>query len=372
MEATLDGAPMPYWRATMVKAGQVLALGRLNGPGMRAYLAVRGGFDAPLYMGSRATFSLGGFGGHTTGVLKAGDTLRIGADVAGAPQEAPAAERPVLTESWDIGVLYGPHGAPDFFTDFDIETLFATEYKVHFNSARTGVRLIGPAPQWARRDGGEAGLHPSNIHDNAYAIGALDFTGDMPIILGPDGPSLGGFVCPFVVIQGDLWKLGQLAPGDAVRLECVAELAAGQALRAQDELLAHLERSEAPEAGPQDRRNGISHARDTRDPRGTRLAPENSLPPPRRPTRTRGVWAHRARSDFASASARADARVGKPESSGGDRYHAGHPLASGPIRQSCVAARVSHEHARSCGRSPGGAAGLRNTLQSHLAAAVIQ
>ncbi|HEY5346586.1 MAG TPA: carboxyltransferase domain-containing protein, partial [Rhizomicrobium sp.] len=198
-------------------AGQVLALGRLNGPGMRAYLAVRGGFDAPLYLGSRATFSLGGFGGHTTGVLKAGDTLRIGADVAGAPQQVPAAERPVLTDNWKIGVLYGPHGAPDFFTEADIETLFATEYKVHFNSARTGVRLIGPAPQWARRDGGEAGLHPSNIHDNAYAVGALDFTGDMPIILGPDGPSLGGFVCPAVLAEGELWKMGQLKPGDSIR-----------------------------------------------------------------------------------------------------------------------------------------------------------
>ncbi len=114
-------------------------------------------------------------------------------------------------------MLYGPHGAPDFFTDEDIETFFGTEYEVHFNSARTGVRLIGPAPKWAREDGGEAGLHPSNIHDNAYAIGAVDFTGDMPIILGPDGPSLGGFVCPAAVALGELWKIGQLKPGDKVR-----------------------------------------------------------------------------------------------------------------------------------------------------------
>ena len=64
------------------------------------------------------------------------------------------------------------------------------------------MRLIGPKPQWARTDGGEAGLHPSNIHDNAYAVGAIDFTGDMPIILGPDGPSLGGFVCPAAIVRG--------------------------------------------------------------------------------------------------------------------------------------------------------------------------
>ena len=84
---------------------------------------------------------------------------------------------------------------------------------MHFNSDRTGVRLDGPKPQWARTDGGEAGLHPSNIHDNAYCVGALDFTGDTPILLGPDGPSLGGFVCPVTVVGGDRWKLGQMAPG---------------------------------------------------------------------------------------------------------------------------------------------------------------
>jgi len=129
---------------------------------------------------------------------------------------------PKYGKHWDVRVMYGPHGAPDFFTDRDIETFFGTDYEVHYNSSRTGVRLIGPRPEWAREDGGEAGLHPSNIHDNAYAIGAIDFTGDMPIILGPDGPSLGGFVCPATIIQAELWKMGQLSPGDTVRFHCVS------------------------------------------------------------------------------------------------------------------------------------------------------
>ncbi|MCE2986835.1 MAG: carboxyltransferase domain-containing protein, partial [Phenylobacterium sp.] len=90
---------------------------------------------------------------------------------------------------------------------------------------------------WARRDGGEAGLHPSNIHDNAYAVGAVDFTGDMPIILGPDGPSLGGFVCPFVVIAADLWKVGQLAPGDALHFQVVSDAEAARAEAEQETLL---------------------------------------------------------------------------------------------------------------------------------------
>ena len=183
---------------------------------------MRGGFDAPLYLGSKATFALGGFGGHATGTIKAGDMLRIGGDRAHAPRLPDDRELPALTNAWEIGVLYGPHGAPDYLTEADIETLFSVEYEVHFNSARTGIRLIGPKPQWARADGGEAGLHPSNIHDNAYAVGAIDFTGDMPIILGPDGPSLGGFVSPAAVAQGELWKLGQLKPGDKVRLRAVS------------------------------------------------------------------------------------------------------------------------------------------------------
>ncbi|MFN8640210.1 MAG: urea carboxylase [Candidatus Binatia bacterium] len=219
MPAMLDDVPLPYWEAVPVAAGQVLTLGRISGPGQRAYLAVRHGFDAPRYLGSRATFALGRFGGHATGVLRTGDVLRLCPSGAGAPLAGPLPEalRPVLTREWEIGVLAGPHGAPDFFTEADIATLFTARYEVHFNSARTGVRLIGPKPQWARADGGEAGLHPSNIHDNAYAVGTLDFTGDMPILLGPDGPSLGGFVCPVTVAQAELWKIGQLAPGDGVR-----------------------------------------------------------------------------------------------------------------------------------------------------------
>ncbi|MGO4713807.1 urea carboxylase [Bradyrhizobium sp. 2TAF24] len=218
MRATLDGDPIDHHQPVVVRAGQVLAIGAIEGAGQRCYLALRGGFAAPQFLGSRAVFALGAFGGHATGVLKAGDVLHMAGDEPPHPSRIPAdAEIPELTRVWRIGVIYGPHGAPDFFLDADIETLFAATYEVHFNSARTGVRLIGPKPAWARADGGEAGLHPSNIHDNAYAIGAIDFTGDMPIILGPDGPSLGGFVCPAVVARDELWKIGQLRPGDTVR-----------------------------------------------------------------------------------------------------------------------------------------------------------
>jgi urea carboxylase len=185
---------------------------------------VNGGLDLPEYMGSRTTFTLGKFGGHAGRALQVGDVLRLNHAPADLSTFAAVPEDliPDYDNHWDIRVMYGPHGSPDFFTKKDIETFFNTDYEVHYNSSRTGVRLIGPGPEWAREDGGEAGLHPSNIHDNAYAIGTVDFTGDMPIILGPDGPSLGGFVCPATIVQAELWKMGQLKPGDTVRFHCIS------------------------------------------------------------------------------------------------------------------------------------------------------
>ncbi|HVE16213.1 MAG TPA: urea carboxylase, partial [Chthoniobacterales bacterium] len=217
MPATLDGVSIDFQIPIKVSAGQVLTIGRVDGPGARTYLAFSGGLDVPAYLGSKATFALGGFGGHGGRILRAGDVLRLSPAPPTLPPASPQPLDYALTSTWSLGVLYGPHGAPDFFTDDDIEMVFSTPWEVHYNSNRTGVRLIGPKPKWARKDGGEAGLHPSNLHDNAYAVGALDFTGDMPILLGPDGPSLGGFVCPAVVVEAERWKLGQLKAGDTVR-----------------------------------------------------------------------------------------------------------------------------------------------------------
>lgn len=217
---TVNGAPVPQWQSVPVPPDGLLDVGTLTGPGMRCYVLIAGGLQEAEYLGSTATFTLGAFGGHQGRAVRADDVLTVAPDSAPVTDRAARAvfeRQPSIGNRWEIAVTEGPHGAPEFFTRADIDTVTGTDYTVHFNSDRTGVRLIGPKPQWARDDGGEAGLHPSNIHDNAYCVGALDFTGDTPILLGPDGPSLGGFVCPVTVVSGDRWKLGQLAPGDAVR-----------------------------------------------------------------------------------------------------------------------------------------------------------
>jgi urea carboxylase len=241
MPATLDGQPVPYWQTVTVQAGSVLTLKAVQGAGYRTYITVQGGVSVPEYLGSRATFTLGQFGGHGGRVLRAGDGLPLTPwDGQDQPAVLPPDLIPQYTDAWEIAVMVGPHGAPDFFTPQDMELLLSHAWVVHHNSARTGIRLIGPAPTWARPDGGEAGLHPSNIHDNAYAIGTIDFTGDMPIILGYDGPSLGGFVCPATIVQAELWKIGQLRPGDRVRFFPMDEPTACAWEQRQEEELARL------------------------------------------------------------------------------------------------------------------------------------
>ena len=241
IEVNLDGEPLTMWQSHHIKAGSVLKLGNIKDSGCRAYLSVRGGFDVPDYLGSKSTFTLGQFGGHGGRAIRVGDVLHLFKLETNYTSKSLLPEfQPIYKHNWEIGVLYGPHGAPDFFTEADIEMFFATDWEVHYNSNTTGIRLIGPKPQWARKDGGEAGLHPSNIHDNAYAIGTVDFTGDMPVILGPDGPSLGGFVCPATIVQADLWKMGQLKAGDKIRFKRLTQLDAATLEIAQNAMVANL------------------------------------------------------------------------------------------------------------------------------------
>ncbi|MGN7191411.1 urea carboxylase [Curtobacterium sp. MCBA15_004] len=215
---TVDGVAVPQWEPITVPAGGTLDVGTVRGTGVRTYLAVRGGLDVPSYLGSAATFEQGRFGGHGGRPIATGDVLRATTTTSLAtPTVIDPAARISTSSSWELHVTEGPQPAPEYFTREDVQQLYDATWTVHFHAARTGVRLIGPRPTWARSDGGEAGLHPSNLHDNAYSVGVVNFTGDTPSVLGPDGPSLGGFACPVTVVSADRWKLGQLRPGDTLR-----------------------------------------------------------------------------------------------------------------------------------------------------------
>ena len=220
--------------------GSILKIGHLDrSAGSRCYLAISGGIDVPLYLGSRSTFANGKFGGYQGRPLKLRDKLPIGVD-RGNLERGNAKEQHVpqrmnvsgengavvdpekmrvfdasrllveYQKEWSIGVLPGPHANPDYLTDQDMEMFYKTDWQVHHNSNRMGIRLSGPAPEWARPDGGEGGSHPSNIHDCEYAVGTINFTGNMPVVIAQDGPSLGGFVCPCTIVQSELWKIGQV------------------------------------------------------------------------------------------------------------------------------------------------------------------
>ncbi|KAA9177316.1 urea carboxylase [Delftia sp. BR1] len=244
--ATLDnGDPLPWWKPIAVRANQVLRIGKATS-GCRSYVAIRRGIDVPDYLGSKSTFVLGQFGGHAGRTLRVGDVLPVSRpDLAACSTPAPAYVPatpphelvPAYGKHWDIAVLYGPHGAPDFFTEDSMAAFFATDYQVHYNSNRLGVRLIGPKPEWTRSDGGEAGLHPSNVHDCVYAIGSINFTGDTPVILTCDGPSLGGFVCAATIVKAELWKVGQVKPGDTIRFRRIGFEEALALEKAQDEAI---------------------------------------------------------------------------------------------------------------------------------------
>lgn len=148
--ARLDGRPVPVGVVVVVSAGGVLDLGPVDGPGMRGYLAVQGGIDVDRVLGSRATFLLGELGGCAGRALTAGDELRLGnPENARAPLDV-APLLPALASTWELRVIPGPHGAPDYLTDAGVRQLFAA----------SGGWITGPtAPGcgwWARARGGRA------------------------------------------------------------------------------------------------------------------------------------------------------------------------------------------------------------------------
>lgn len=209
---TLDGQAIPCWEGVPVRAGQELKIGMAKGPGFRIYLAVGGGIDVPEVLGSRATYTMGALGGLEGRALRRGDRLSTGAPTSRRFRIAHD-QRPSYAGQWEVEVIKGPHADPDFLTEQDWHTFTTATWSVDLNSNRVGTRLNGPKFAWARSGGGVAGGHPSNVLDGPYPPGGVNINGDVPVILGPDGPTSGGFVVVATVPRVGQWKLGQCRPG---------------------------------------------------------------------------------------------------------------------------------------------------------------
>jgi urea carboxylase len=248
-EVTIDGEPLPTWQSRTMPAGSELRIAISTGPGFRLYVAVGGGIDVPPLFGSRATYTMGALGGHEGRPLAKGDRLALGPDGGdGSPRRWRADARPGYAREWEIEAMRGPQAAPDFLTDGDMETLFTRAWAVDRNSNRTGIRLESQRFAFARSSGGVAGGHPSNILDNPYPVGAVNINGDLPVILGPDGPTAGGFVVAATVVQAALWKIGQFRPiGDHVRFR---EVSSEEAVELAAQLEARLSENSVEDALP--------------------------------------------------------------------------------------------------------------------------
>ncbi|KAM4056606.1 carboxyltransferase domain-containing protein [Hirsutella rhossiliensis] len=212
-DAQIDESPVPMYTRLDVPAGALLSVGALSG-GCRTHLAVRGGFPGiPLYLNAKSTNPVVEIGGLQGRQLVAGDILEMNKAGMFEAFELQAPRIPV----WDSNIvccLSGPHDSPDIMTPEDVESIYSSEWTVSHQASRIGVRLHGSQPYWARQTGGEGGSHPSNYLDYPYPIGALNWTGDSCVIFSADAPSLGGFTTSHLIPRAELFKVGQMKPGD--------------------------------------------------------------------------------------------------------------------------------------------------------------
>lgn len=226
MQAALNGTNMANWSAFHVPAGSELTFG-YAAAGCRAYLAVHGGIDVPLVLGSRATYTRAAIGGLEGRALKTGDVLNSGTDA----ECAPAARRldtrfvPQYTTEVCLRVLLGPQD--DFFEQEGIETLFSEAYTITSEADRMGYRLEGAIIKHKGK---------ADIVSDALCQGAIQVPAHgMPIIMMADRQTTGGYTKIGTVIGPDLALLAQAKPGDSVRFVRCTEKQAVDALRAEEE-----------------------------------------------------------------------------------------------------------------------------------------
>jgi biotin-dependent carboxylase-like uncharacterized protein len=236
MPAKVDGVAQPGWTAFKVKAGQTLTFDFLKS-GARIYIAVSGGIDVPVALGSRSTYPIGALGGYKGRPLAAGDELPVG-------KGSLAAEGRSLGEKFrrapgmpvELRVLPGLYWHR--VTEESQKNFFADEWKVANEADRMGYRFKGGRKLdfVEREQPFGAGSDPSNIVDSCYPYGSIQVPGGTePIILHRDAVSGGGYFMVGTVISADMDLIGQLQPHTPTRfVEVTMEeaLAARKARRA--------------------------------------------------------------------------------------------------------------------------------------------
>ncbi|CAN7694556.1 biotin-dependent carboxyltransferase family protein [Rhizobium rhizogenes] len=243
MPAKIDGVAQPGWTALKIKAGQVLSFDFLKS-GARIYIAVSGGIDVPVALGSRSTYPIGALGGYKGRALAVGDELPIGQGPL--VQEGRSVEEGLRRKPGtpaELRVLPGLYW--DRLTDEAKKSFFADPWKVAPEADRMGYRFRGGRKLEfvERKQPFGAGSDPSNIVDSCYPYGSIQVPGGTePIILHRDAVSGGGYFMLGTVISADMDLIGQLQPHTPTRF---IEVTMEQALAARAERQALIERMRA-------------------------------------------------------------------------------------------------------------------------------
>ena len=203
MGATVNGEPVPLYEAFKVSKGDQIKFSHFGDGGFRCYMALAGGVDVPVYLGSKSTCVFGSYGGFDGRPLTAGDEVKVGTAICRTSTVSPVAgSRATSVPSSSVCSSCAPFPArtasPDYVTEAGMDYLFSNVFKTQLTSNRSAYRIDEiPADVgfFARTDGGVGGSHPSNVLDHAYAIrGTMNVCGNTPILLIADGPTLGGYL----------------------------------------------------------------------------------------------------------------------------------------------------------------------------------
>lgn len=245
LEPRIEGKPEASWASFVVRKGEALTFAFLK-RGARAYIAVAGGIDVPLVLGSRSTYALGALGGLEGRPLRAADVLEVGQPTAKARpgRSVPAALRPALPATTELRVLPGLY---DFrVTKRALDGFFADTWRVATEADRIGYRFRGGRPMEfvPRTQPFGAGSDPSNIVDSCYPYGSIQIPGGSePIVLHRDAVSGGGYFMIGTVISADMDRIGQMQPHAEARFVAVDMQAALAARREANDRLAQLRAS---------------------------------------------------------------------------------------------------------------------------------